>query len=147
MPKVPTGPGAQTVCWQWDQEGRAGAVIVGAAPPVPADQQQTQLAQADGAGPKLDMVSVPAGKPLVLRTAAGRAGGGGLWLVSDTGVGYQVAGGANGNNETATALGINPDGAQAAPEQALRLLPAGPDLDLQSATRTVDVLVASGPAG
>jgi hypothetical protein len=34
-----------------------------------------------------------------------------------------------------------------APLQALRLLPEGSDLDLQSATRTVDVLVVQGDEG
>ena len=124
---------------------------------VPPDQQRTQLAQADGAGPRLDVVSVPTGRPLVLRTETG-----GIWLVSDTGVGYRVAGGSGGGagaagdagaaggpgaaNETVTALGIRPDTGDPAPEQALRLLPAGPDLDLQSVTRTVDVLIGPGPS-
>lgn len=147
MPRVPSGPDTQAVCWRWGDHGVGGALSVGRDAPVPPGQQRTQLAQADGAGPKSDVVSVPTGRPLVLRTSTG-----GVWLVSDTGVGYRVAGGsgsAGGSaaaNETATALGIRPDIADPAPEHALRLLPAGPDLDLQSATRTVDVLVGPGPS-
>lgn len=161
MPRVPSGPDAQSVCWRWYANG-GGALTLGRDAPIPPDQQRTQLAQADGAGPKLDVVSVPTGRPLVLRTSTG-----GVWLVSDTGVGYRVAGGggavggagaavgaaggpglaagAGAANETANALGIRPDAGDPAPEQALRLLPAGPDLDLQSVTRTVDVLVGPGP--
>ena len=153
MPKVPRGSDTQALCWQWDARGRGGAVTMGSQPPVPADQPSTQLAQADGLGPKLDMVSVPTGVPLAVRAVGGDDAGGGLWLISDTGVGYQVAAGQNAagpnaagpnSNETAGALGIQPDAAAPAPVQALRLLPEGPDLDLQSATRTVDVLVDAG---
>jgi type VII secretion protein EccB len=143
-PKVPLGADGQALCWQWDGNGRGGSVTLGAQPPVPADQPPTQLAQADGLGPELDMVSVPTGVPVAVSAIGGEGGGNGLWLVSDTGVGYQVAAGQNGNNETANALGIQPDAAGPAPAQALRLLPRGPDLDLQSATRTVDVLVDAG---
>ncbi|MDQ2708462.1 MAG: type VII secretion protein EccB [Actinomycetota bacterium] len=145
MPKAPAGMDSQTLCWQWGKDGKDGAATIARDAPVPPGQQRTQLAQADGLGPRLDVVSVPTGVPVVVHTVADR--GGGLWLVSDTGVGYQVAAGANGNNETATALGIQPDAASPAPEQALRLLPSGPDLDLQSATRTVDVLVNTGDVG
>src|SRR5439155_4217650 len=118
--------------------------------------------------PRLDIVSVPTGVPVAVRAVGDDSGvdgsgvdgggvdgsgggvdggGGGLWLVSDTGVGYRVAAGQNGGNETAGALGIQPAAAGPAPLQALRLLPEGPDLDLQSATRTVDVLVADGDGG
>jgi type VII secretion protein EccB len=147
MPEVPQGSDSQALCWQWDLKGRSGAVTIGSKPPVPVDQPPTQLAQADGLGPKLDMVSVPTGVPVAVKAAGGDGAGGGLWLVSDTGVGYQVAAGQNGDNETASALGIRPDAAGPAPEQALRLLPEGSDLDLQSATRTVDVLVVAGDEG
>jgi type VII secretion protein EccB len=141
VPTVPPGADVQSLCWQWDAAGRGGVVTMGARPPVPADQPPTQLAQTDGLGPRLDMVSVPTGVPVAVRGVGGDGGDSGLWLVSDTGVGYQVAAGQNGGNETAGALGVAPDAAGPAPVQALRLLPRGADLDLQSATRTVDVLV------
>lgn len=143
MPRVPTGPDTATACWQWDDKGSGGAINLSAVPPIPPTQQVTQLARADGPGPGLDRVSVPTGKPLVVRTAVGGSGAA-LWLVSDTGVAFRVAGGAKNPNETATALGIRPEAADPAPGQALQLLPAGADVDLQNANRTVDVLI--GPA-
>jgi len=142
-PEVPAGADRQALCWQWDANGRGGALTIAPQPPVPDHQPPTQLAQADGPGPRLDMVSTPMGVPVAVR-AVGADGGGGLWLVSDTGVGYQVAAGQNGDSETAAALGVQPGTAGPAPVQALRLLPRGADLDLQSATRTVDVLVDAG---
>ena len=97
---------------------------------------------ADGPGPNLDAVSVPAGAATVVRAVPGR--GDGLWLVSETGVGYPIAAGQDGGNDTATALGIQPRTVGPAPEHALRLLPSGPVLDLQVALHTVDGLVGLG---
>jgi len=143
VPTVAKGPGASTVCWQWGSDGTGGSVTVDQSLPVPAGRSTTELAQADGAKPNLDAVSMPHGPATVVRAVSGR-GAGGLWLVSETGIGHPIAAGQHGSSETALALGIEPDSASPAPEQALRLLPAGPALDLALARRTVDVLV--GPA-
>jgi hypothetical protein len=121
--------------------------------PVPPGRASTQLAQAGRAGAVLDAVSLPASGALVacaVTTAqpgcaapgagpSGQQSDGGLWLVSETGVGYPIA-----NPETATALGVR--AAAPAPAEALRALPAGPALDVGQARRTVDVLVAT-PSG
>ncbi|MFC4942752.1 type VII secretion protein EccB [Pseudonocardia sp. GCM10023141] len=124
---------APVTCWTWVDGGvPGGGTWWGAAlprtgsPPVP-------LAQADGAGPRIDAVAVGGGGT-VRATGPGRAPGAGpLWLVSAGGVAYGVADAA-----TAAALGVGP--AAPAPEAALRLLPVGPLQDLAQAGHVVDVL-------
>jgi type VII secretion protein EccB len=151
LPKIVDGAGS--VCWQWAPDGLGGTVTTAAAPPVPAGRTATPLAQADGAGPRLDAVSLPASGALVAcavsaaqrgctapqAASSGQQSSGALWLVSETGVGYPIA-----NPETAGALGVR--SVSPAPAEALRALPAGPTLDVAEAQRTVDVLVAA-PTG
>lgn len=151
LPKIVDGAGS--VCWQWGPNGLGGTVTTAAAPPVPAGRSATPLAQADGAGPRLDAVSLPASGALVAcavseaqrgctapqNGSSGQQSSGALWLVSETGVGYPIA-----NPETAAALGVR--AVLPAPADALRALPAGPTLDVAEAQRTVDVLVAA-PTG
>src|SRR5882757_1629016 len=151
LPKIVDGAGS--VCWHWGPNGLGGAVTTAAAPPVPAGRSATPLAQADGAGPRLDAVSLPASGALVACAvsdaqrgctapqagSSGQQSSGALWLVSETGVGYPIA-----NPETAAALGVR--SVLPAPADALRALPAGPTLDVAEAQRTVDVLVAA-PGG
>lgn len=153
LPKIVEGADAGAVCWQWAANGLDGTVTTAAVLPVPPGRASTQLAQAGRAGAVLDAVSLPASGALVacaVTTAqpgcaapgagpSGQQSGGGLWLVSETGVGYPIA-----NPETATALGVR--AAAPAPAEALRALPAGPALDVGQARRTVDVLVAT-PSG
>lgn len=146
MLRTVEGPDTRAVCWQWASNGEGGSVTLGAAPGLPRGRTRTELAMADGPGSNLDAVSVPAGAATVVRAVPGR-GGGGLWLVSETGVGYPIAAGQDGGNDTATALGIQPRTVGPAPEKALRLLPAGPVLDLQVALHTVDGLVGTGNHG
>jgi type VII secretion protein EccB len=146
MPRTVAGPDGRAVCWQWGVNGKGGVLSVGREPGLPPGRTRTELARADGPRPNVDAVSVPPGAATVVRGVSGRDGGG-LWLISDTGVGYLVAAGQNGGNETATALGIQPESAAPAPDQVLRLLPAGPVLDLQAALHTVDGLVGSGETG
>jgi len=146
LPNVVDDAGA--VCWQWAANGLGGAVTTAAGAPVPNGRAATPLAQADGSGPRLDAVSLPASGALVVCAVSGaqpscpantdrngEQSGGALWLVSETGVGYPIA-----NPETAGALGVR--AAVPAPAEALRALPAGPTLDVAQAQRTVDVLVA-----
>jgi len=151
LPKIVDGAGS--VCWQWGPNGLGGTVTTAAAPPVPAGRSATPLAQADGVGPRLDAVSLPASGALVAcavsnaqrgctapqATSSAQQSSGALWLVSETGVGYPIA-----NPETAAALGVR--SVLPAPADALRALPAGPTLDVAEAQRTVDVLVAA-PTG
>ncbi len=125
------------VCWTWSVDGpAAGEVWTGSALPLPAGGAPVVLAQADGAGPRVDAVVVGAGG-VVRATGPGRGPGAGpLWMLSATGVGYGVA-----DVATAQALGIT--AAEPAPEVALRLLPTGAPLDLAAAGRVVDVLPQS----
>jgi hypothetical protein len=151
VPQIVDGVGS--VCWQWTPNGLDGTVTTAAAPPVPAGRSATPLAQADGIGPRLDAVSLPASGGLVACAVSraqprctapddeqsGAQGSGALWLVSETGVGYPIA-----NPDTASALGVR--SVLPVPADALRALPAGPTLDVAQAQRTVDVLVAA-PGG
>ena len=124
---------APVTCWTWTPDRQAGGVWFGRDLPLAAGVVPVALAQADGAGERLDAAAVGAGGA-VRASGPGRAPGAGpLWLVSATGVGYGVA-----SDTTATALGVT--AADPAPEAALRLLPAGPTLDLTAASRAVDVL-------
>jgi hypothetical protein len=128
---------APVLCWTWTADGEpAGGVRLGRAVPVPPGTRSVPLAQADGAGPRVDAVAVGAGGA-VRATGPGRAPGAGpLWLVSATGVGYGVA-----DDATAAALGIGT--ATPAPEAALRLLPTGPVLSVAEAGRVLDVVRGS----
>lgn len=149
---------APVMCWTWTPDRQAG-VWFGRDLPLAAGVAPVSLAQADGPGERLDAVAVGPGGAVratgpgqtsdaepgrALGAEPGRAPGAGpgrapdagpLWLVSATGVGYDVA-----SDPTATALGIT--ATQPAPESALRLLPTGPTLDLADATRAADVLGA-----
>jgi len=138
-PAPPTGwaKPAETpvLCWNWAPDG-SGVAARGTLP-VPAGAATVDLAQADGAGGRVDSVVIGTGAGGPVRASApGRpAGTGTLWLISTTGVVYGVA-----SDATATALGVGR--AEPAPEAALRLLPPGPALDVAAVTRVVDV-----PAG
>jgi type VII secretion protein EccB len=137
------GPGdAPVVCWTWSAGGDpSGGVWLGAALPLPAGATPVPLAQADGAGGRVDAAAIGAGGA-VRATGPGRAPDAGpLWLVSSTGVAYGVAGAATADALGITAARAAPESAPApAPEAALRLLPTGPALDLAAAGRVVDGL-------
>jgi type VII secretion protein EccB len=137
-PRLREPADAPVLCWTWTAAtapdgAPSGAVWVGAAEPQPA--RSVTLAQADGPGTRVDAVAVGSGGA-VRATGPGRSPTAGpLRLVSATGVTFGVA-----DDATAAALGITT--AEAAPEAVLRLLPAGPALDLAAAGRVVDVLPA-----
>jgi type VII secretion protein EccB len=119
---------APVVCWTWSGDGDpAGSVWTGGSAPLPSGTAPVALAQADGAGERVDAAAVGPGG--AVRT--GEVGP--LWLVSTTGVVYGVADAATG-----AALGVR--ASARAPGAALSLLPAGPTLDMAEATRVVDVL-------
>jgi type VII secretion protein EccB len=121
------------VCWTWAAGGDpAGGVWAGSAVPLPPGSAPVALAQADGPGERVDAVAVGAGG--ALHTGPDAASGP-LWLVSSTGVVHGIA-----DDATAAALGVTTSAP--APEAVLRLMPAGPALDLAAAGRVVDVLPA-----
>lgn len=124
---------APVICARWSP--RTGervahtAVLVGDAVPQPA--RSVTLAQADGDGPAIDTVSVPAGRSVFARTVgltgAGQSAGS-LFLVTDTGVVHGVRDG-----ETAAVLGLT-GAAVPAPWPVLATLPRGPELSRDSAS-------------
>ncbi|GAY10168.1 type VII secretion protein EccB [Pseudonocardia sp. N23] len=112
-------------------ETRYPEVVVGATAPVPGDVVTVELAQRDGPGPRADAVVLGAGAGGPVRI--GGEAEGTVALVSTTGVLHVIR-----DRATADALGVG-DPADA-PGWALRLLPAGPGLDVDAARRVVDVL-------
>ena len=140
-PVIQDGPDTNVVCWQWDPDGKKAGLTVAAAPPVPAGQPTTPLAQQDGPGPKLDAISLPGGNGLpAFAMVPGGAGAGGYWLVSSTGVAYGIQ-----DSQTAQALGIQSPAP--VPVGALQAMPQGPRLDLADANQTVDVLRTNPATG
>ncbi|MBW0106889.1 type VII secretion protein EccB, partial [Pseudonocardia sp. KRD291] len=119
-----------TLCWTW-RDGRSGIVAADRLP-VAAGAVTIDLAGADGAGPRLDAVVLAASGPGPVESR-GSTGGGTRWLLSGAGVLHGVA-----DDATAAALGTTTPGR--APEEALRLLPRAPALDLGSAREVADVL-------
>jgi type VII secretion protein EccB len=134
-PQVREPAEAPVVCWAWSAEGGpAGEARVLPRLPLPTERALVALAQADGPGPRVDAVAVGSGGT-VRAAPDGRAPSAGdpLWLLAATGVRHRVA-----DDATAAALGLG--AASPAPDAALRLLPAGPTLDLAVAIRAVDAL-------
>jgi type VII secretion protein EccB len=128
-----TGPWADpadghVVCWTW--AGGVTDVVTAAELPVAPGAATVDLATADGSGPGTDTVVLRDPGPVRARSASG---GGTLWLLSGAGVAYGVA-----DDATGAALGVT--AAADAPEAALRLVPAGPALDLAQARAVVDGL-------
>ena len=119
-----------TLCWTW-RDGRSGVVAADRLPTAPG-AVTVDLAGADGAGPRLDAVALAASGPGPVE-ARGSTGGGTRWLLSATGSLVGVA-----DDPTASALGMTTPGR--APEEALRLLPRAPALDLGSVREIADVL-------
>jgi len=133
---------APGLCWAWSGAPGAapeGTVTAGRSVALPEAARTVALAQADGAGPRLDAVVFGPGGGGPVRSVGigGPAGTGVVHLISDTGVAYGVARG-----DTARVLGIGD--APPAPEPAVRLLPCGPAIDAASADELVDVPEAPG---
>jgi len=125
-PRAAEAAEAPVLCWTWVAGGDpVGAVRAGTALPL-AGRVPVQLAQADGPGDRLDAAAVGAGG--AVREAGRETIDGPLWLVSGSGVAHRVA-----DEATAAALGIT--AGEPAPGGALRLLPAGPILDVAAAGR------------
>jgi type VII secretion protein EccB len=126
-------PGA-VLCWQWGDRGANPTLSTADTIPAPANQPITQLAQADGAGPGLDSVSLPSGVAINVSAVPGAdpSARQGYWLVAPNGVAYPIA-----DTRTAQALGLSDP--ILAPVDALNALVQGPPLSYADATRTVDV--------
>lgn len=120
--------------WQW-RNGSVPDTAVLAPGTLPDQERALTLVQADGDGPRVDAVSVPAGHSLYLR-AVGVAGEGmstgPRYLVTESGVAFGV-----GDAHAAEALGL-PQAPGAAPWPLLALLPRGPELSVARAAVVQD---------
>jgi type VII secretion protein EccB len=132
--------GSGAVCVQWHADGvddRSRSVVLTGAPI--AGVATTSLAQADGDGPNVDAVVVPAGRAVDARASAivGDDGSAGpRYLVSDMGVVYGIH-----DDDVATHLGLA--GAPTpAPWPILAALPRGPELSTEAASVVRDGLSA-----
>ena len=115
------------LCAGWLPGGPTSALWT--ADSLPADMAASPLAQADGEGPQIDSVALPAGRSAYVRAESlARADGGGpLYLVNDSGVLFGIR-----DEDTAKVLGMQ-GGPVAAPWPLLSLLPRGPELNRDSA--------------
>ncbi|WP_370517643.1 type VII secretion protein EccB [Mycolicibacterium sp. P9-22] len=116
--------------WQWSGKGPIPDTAVLTPDALPESGRTLKLVQADGDGPRIDAVSVPAGRSLYAR-AAGVAGEGTptgpRYLVTESGVAFGI-----GGAQAAAALGL-PQPPGAAPWPLLALLPRGPELSVARA--------------
>ena len=116
--------------WQWSGKGPIPDTAVLTPDALPESGRTLKLVQADGDGPRIDAVSVPAGRSLYAR-AAGVAGEGmptgPRYLVTESGVAFGI-----GGAQAAAALGL-PQTPGAAPWPLLALLPRGPELSVARA--------------
>lgn len=131
------------LCVRWhaaDDASKAGTALW-RADAVPSGPGLVALAQADGTGPGLDAVQVPAGRSLFVR-AVGVDGSGGsagpLYLVNDLGVVFGVR-----DAQAAQHLGL-PATATAAPWAVLARLPRGPELSRERASVLYDSVAGPG---
>lgn len=136
------GASSELVCARW-HAGTADApstttVLVGAA--LPADADTVALAQADGAGPRVDRVLLPRGRSSYVASTPILGPGGNTGprhLVTDAGVVFGVR-----DDAAAEALGL-PDAPIAAPWPVLAWLPRGPELAIEDASVARDAPVAT----
>jgi type VII secretion protein EccB len=133
--------GSAAVCVQWHPDQfneRSSSVVLTGKPPL-AVVGTTGLAQADGDGPNVDAVAVPAGRGIDARATAivGDDGSAGpRYLVSDMGVVYGIH-----DDDVATHLGLAGPPAPA-PWPILAALPRGPELSTEAASIVRDGLSA-----
>lgn len=127
-PRIEAPPGDPVLCVHWIGGGEV-VLTAGAGLPLPAGRSPAALAQADGAGPALDAVSLPPASYAYLRTGLGER-----YLVADTGVRYPL-------DDDAAVLGL-PAAAAPAPWPVLAGLPSGPLLSRRQALIARD---GSGP--
>jgi type VII secretion protein EccB len=133
------GSAAVCVLWHADQvDDRSRSVVLTGKPPIAA-VGTTSLAQADGDGPNVDAVAVPAGRAVDARAAAivgDDDSSGPRYLVSDMGVVYGIH-----DDGVASHLGLAGPPASA-PWSILAALPRGPELSTEAASVVRDGLSA-----
>jgi hypothetical protein len=106
-----------------------GAVLVGDSLPV-GDDLVVQLAQGDGAGPRVDSFAMPPGRSAFVRAASvfgEEAATGTLFFLSDSGVLFGIR-----DTDAATRLGLTKP--VPAPWALLAQLPRGPELSVEAAS-------------
>lgn len=133
-----------TVCASWarDASGSLGISFSLGGLPIPEGCAPVALAQADGSGPAVDAVYLPAGRVAYVRATSlsgDDARAGTRYLISDTGVRFAVH-----DEDAAKDLGL-PVTTIAAPWPVLAMLPAGPDLGRANASAAQDVPAAARP--
>lgn len=129
------------VCARWQagplEATTNTAVLVGTSPAV---EDGMVLAQADGDGPAIDRIAMPAGNSAYVGSARivgddGRTGP--RFVVTAEGVVHGIA-----DDAAASALGLS-EPLGSAPWPVLSRLPRGPELSVDGASRVHDVLVAT----
>lgn len=138
---VASAESASTLCVTWERlaDGRADVrVLIGSGPPGCAP---VRLGQADGAGPALDAVCLPAGRSVYAQpTGLSGQPDGVRYLITDTGVRFALP-----DDDAADSLGL-PTDPTPAPWPVLAGLPAGPDLSRQQALIAWDAVAVDRPA-
>lgn len=129
-PGAPAAPGPvgtvpATLCVHWRADDR---ITLSSGEGTPAGEAPTTLAGADGPGPALDGVYLPAGHSAYVRAAdtSGRRGGVG-YLIADSGERFTID-----DDDAARRLGL-PAAAAGVPWPLLAGLPAGPRLSRDQA--------------
>ena len=121
--------------WQWSDEASSASSAVVTATTRPVTDPVT-LAQADGAGPRVDAVDLPDGRSGFVR-AAGVSGDGAahgpLYVVNDAGVVFGIH-----DEEAAKRLGLTAP--VPAPWPVIAHLPRGPQLSVAAASEARDTI-------
>ncbi|MEV3901458.1 type VII secretion protein EccB [Mycobacterium sp. NPDC050551] len=128
--------------WQAGDGPRQARTTLWRADAVPSGPGLVALAQADGKGPAVDAVEVPAGRSLFVCAVGVNGSGGGsgpLYLVTDVGVVFGVR-----DAQTAQHLGLSA-AATPAPWPVLARLPRGPELSRERASVLHDSVAGPGP--
>jgi type VII secretion protein EccB len=130
------------LCTRW-QSGLGGntntALLVGNSLPVDGSAP-VNLAQADGDGPNVDSVFIPAGRSAFVRASAATGDGGSagaLYVINDAGVVFGVR-----DEDAAKRLGLSAAPVPA-PWPVLARLPRGPELSVQAASVVRDSIRAT----
>ena len=128
---------AGELCAMW----RSGRVGIAAADGQPARRGGVTLAAADGNGPNVDVVRIPAGHRVdvtagMLTTDTGPFG---RYLITDAGIRFPLR-----DSATAVALGLTTAPVQV-PWAIIAALPAGPELSRDAASVSRDVVATPSP--